>query len=138
MPGAHAHERDAVAVQRVHVGLDLEHEAAELRLGRFDHARGGLARPRRRRVADEEVQQQLHAEVVHRRAEEHRCLPAGKVGVEVERVRGALHQLQLRSEEHTSELQSLMRISYAVFCLKKNNTTKTQETKDITKTEKTN
>src|SRR3546814_406377 len=30
-----------------------------------------------------------------------------------------------RSEEHTSELQSLMRISYAVFCLKKQNTTKT-------------
>src|SRR3546814_8642383 len=27
---------------------------------------------------------------------------------------------ELRSEEHTSELQSLMRISYAVFCLKKN------------------
>src|SRR3546814_5020762 len=30
-----------------------------------------------------------------------------------------------RSEEHTSELQSLMRISYAVFCLKKKNTTNT-------------
>src|SRR3546814_6772801 len=30
----------------------------------------------------------------------------------------------LRSEEHTSELQSLMRISYAVFCLKNNNNTK--------------
>src|SRR3546814_7000458 len=29
---------------------------------------------------------------------------------------------QLRSEEHTSELQSLMRISYAVFCLKKKKT----------------
>src|SRR3546814_2771132 len=29
-----------------------------------------------------------------------------------------------RSEEHTSELQSLMRLSYAVFCLKKKNTTK--------------
>src|SRR3546814_8619273 len=29
----------------------------------------------------------------------------------------------LRSEEHTSELQLLMRISYAVFCLKKKNTT---------------
>src|SRR3546814_8665243 len=29
---------------------------------------------------------------------------------------------KLRSEEHTSELQSLMRISYAVFCLKKKNT----------------
>src|SRR3546814_3870767 len=32
--------------------------------------------------------------------------------------------LDLRSEEHTSELQSLMRISYAVFCLNKQNTTK--------------
>src|SRR3546814_7900951 len=31
-----------------------------------------------------------------------------------------------RSEEHTSELQSLMRISYAVFCLKKKNTPNTQ------------
>src|SRR3546814_1553100 len=30
-------------------------------------------------------------------------------------------QFCLRSEEHTSELQSLMRISYAVFCLKKKN-----------------
>src|SRR3546814_7483571 len=30
----------------------------------------------------------------------------------------------LRSEEHTSELQSLMRISYAVFCLKKKNKSK--------------
>src|SRR3546814_950284 len=30
--------------------------------------------------------------------------------------------VKLRSEEHTSELQSLMRISYAVFCLKKKNT----------------
>src|SRR3546814_3234639 len=31
---------------------------------------------------------------------------------------------KLRSEEHTSELQSLMRISYAVFCLKKKNSQK--------------
>src|SRR3546814_3392327 len=40
---------------------------------------------------------------------------------------GALHhdpdRLRGRSEEHTSELQSLMRISYAVFCLKKKKTT---------------
>src|SRR3546814_10023989 len=34
-----------------------------------------------------------------------------------------------RSEEHTSELQSLMRISYAVFCLKKN-TTQYNKTRD--------
>src|SRR3546814_3991802 len=31
------------------------------------------------------------------------------------------HRALTRSEEHTSELQSLMRISYAVFCLKKKN-----------------
>src|SRR3546814_8990840 len=35
-----------------------------------------------------------------------------------------------RSEEHTSELQSLMRISYAVFCLKKKNTTKNNSNKN--------
>src|SRR3546814_480430 len=33
----------------------------------------------------------------------------------------------IRSEEHTSELQSLMRISYAVFCLKKKNTPQTRK-----------
>src|SRR3546814_5016651 len=32
------------------------------------------------------------------------------------------HEISRRSEEHTSELQSLMRISYAVFCLKKKKT----------------
>src|SRR3546814_15112511 len=43
----------------------------------------------------------------------------------------------IRSEEHTSELQSLMRISYAVFCLKKKNnsyntsTTYNEKNKDI-------
>src|SRR3546814_7957254 len=40
-----------------------------------------------------------------------------------------------RSEEHTSELQSLMRISYAVFCLKKKNTqAKTKTKKSINST----
>src|SRR3546814_3069972 len=34
----------------------------------------------------------------------------------------SIHTGHVRSEEHTSELQSLMRISYAVFCLKKKKT----------------
>src|SRR3546814_7474766 len=38
--------------------------------------------------------------------------------------------LKIRSEEHTSELQSLMRISYAVFCLKKKNTIHNKQEKD--------
>src|SRR3546814_9172960 len=45
-----------------------------------------------------------------------RGLPAGDVSPRPGRARA-------RSEEHTSELQSLMRISYAVFCLKKKNYT---------------
>src|SRR3546814_6734092 len=59
--------------------------------------------------------------------------PAGRCAVGTDRGRGVLHHLIpvtskhiwyticSRSEEHTSELQSLMRISYAVFCLKKKN-----------------
>src|SRR3546814_9229834 len=39
-----------------------------------------------------------------------------------------------RSEEHTSELQSLMRISYAVFCLKKKNNIQDDEQKILLKT----
>src|SRR3546814_2960109 len=38
-----------------------------------------------------------------------------------------------RSEEHTSELQSLMRISYDVFCLKKKNNSKLQKARYTTK-----
>src|SRR3546814_5171012 len=46
-----------------------------------------------------------------------------------ERLRDARRKLTVRSEEHTSELQSLMRISYAVFCLKKTNRTNQRHTK---------
>src|SRR3546814_10374479 len=48
---------------------------------------------------------------------EHRLQPAlGDVAIEP---LGERLEVDVRSEEHTSELQSLMRISYAVFCLKK-------------------
>src|SRR3546814_8273093 len=43
-----------------------------------------------------------------------------------------------RSEEHTSELQSLMRISYAVFCLKKKNTMTAESTTTIYHNKKSN
>src|SRR3546814_8226327 len=45
---------------------------------------------------------------------------------------GALVTCCGRSEEHTSELQSLMRISYAVFCLKKNNKDKVKHNASYT------
>src|SRR3546814_8047925 len=44
-----------------------------------------------------------------------------KAAEKVRDVAAELLDIQARSEEHTSELQSLMRISYAVFCLKKKN-----------------
>src|SRR3546814_6574700 len=65
------------------------------------------------------------------------CLCGGLVGVRLSRARRSelsegrimarwygllFFNAPLRSEEHTSELQSLMRISYAVFCLKKKKT----------------
>src|SRR3546814_1123303 len=61
-----------------------------------------------------------------------RCGPlrrAGPGGVLV-KLRKPGQERRARSEEHTSELQSLMRISYAVFCLKKkkNRHTKTSVT----------
>src|SRR3546814_8096804 len=68
-----------------------------------------------------------------RRAAAHRDLdvaPGRVLHRVVDQVLGHLAQDQLvdrhrpRSEEHTSELQSLMRISYAVFCLKKKNNSK--------------
>src|SRR3546814_2620144 len=61
---------------------------------------------------------------VARRAQQHRCMPVVPAGVHDAQIRGGIRDVALfkRSEEHTSELQSLMRISYAVFCLKKKKT----------------
>src|SRR3546814_6210087 len=69
-----------------------------------------------------------HAEAI--RVEPERLLDAGEAIERVERRLGVEHHA--RSEEHTSELQSLMRISYAVFCLKKK-TKKETTTPNISK-----
>src|SRR3546814_4889888 len=52
---------------------------------------------------------------------QHRGIVEIFLPVEIAR-EGTARKADKRSEEHTSELQSLMRISYAVFCLKKKNT----------------
>src|SRR3546814_10274911 len=56
------------------------------------------------------------------RVDRHRSIPC--LCIEIDDV-------QVRSEEHTSELQSLMRISYAVFCLKKKTKIKNKNIKHI-------
>src|SRR3546814_3531566 len=88
--------------------------------GAFDrlrhHLEGGPAAgvARQRPAIDAQIEEFLHARRVdHRDAGIHegvfRLMRRGR------RLAGVV----VRSEEHTSELQSLMRISYAVFCLKK-------------------
>src|SRR3546814_2797239 len=70
----------------------------------FSHFLGGKGRCRRCPV--------LHHHVVHHVILAAECLS---------RVQ-PMTSIRQRSEEHTSELQSLMRLSYAVFCLKKKTT----------------
>src|SRR3546814_4370241 len=90
----------------------------------MDIIENGLARAR------EGLGQTLHHIGVldgHRRETSSRFRGCGKVAahIAIGRCVGkpapVRYAFALRSEEHTSELQSLMRISYAVFCLKKKN-----------------
>src|SRR3546814_3684615 len=85
----------------------------------------GQGRARAEQAADEDRSARRCSRVGDRGRESpdqaiHQALH-GRGGVADRRV-GALAAGGVRSEEHTSELQSLMRISYAVFCLKKNKT----------------
>src|SRR3546814_4368401 len=87
-------------------------------LFRSDHARGG-----QRVVAGADVQLRAVGAAVPMSRQHARCVPDrhSRAGGND----GNMKYLR-RSEEHTSELQSLMRISYAVFCLKKKKHTTTE------------
>ena len=98
LAAAQAQEGNAVAVVGIHVGLDLEHEARDLGLGRLDRPRLGGLRPRRRRPGGDRVEQFLHAEIVVGRAEEHRRQVAGAVAFEIEGGIARAHQLDLFGE----------------------------------------
>src|SRR3546814_2142311 len=71
------------------------------------------------RVQRIEIAVQIFVDDVIGRRDQHRHDEAGDDRIEAE---FAMFGPEQRSEEHTSELQSLMRISYAVICLKKNYT----------------
>src|SRR3546814_6167509 len=78
--------------------------------------------------------QQPEADVVHPRechvgrADHQRHEPVAEAADHRRHHHEEDHDEPVRSEEHTSELQSLMRISYAVFCLQKKKKTKREET----------
>src|SRR3546814_1365111 len=62
-------------------------------------------------------------------AQEKRIPGKAQIVIQVpQRLGGKVIEVENRSEEHTSELQSLMRISYAVFCLKKKKQTQKEKT----------
>src|SRR3546814_2599833 len=75
----------------------------------------------------------LQGAVRHRVGQRDRTARAGGTIQEIERRPAGKAELAIapddRSEEHTSELQSLMRISYAVFCLKKKKTSNNKDKK---------
>src|SRR3546814_5689482 len=75
-----------------------------------------LSRDERHRLAHQDA-----GGLVVQRQQVGRGQDIGLAGV-LQRARQHIQVDDLRSEEHTSELQSLMRISYAVFCLKKKKT----------------
>src|SRR3546814_4180172 len=73
-------------------------------------------RPLRRRMEGKRVGQRVHADIEGAACRRERLLGLQDDGKFRQIVAADPHE---RSEAHTSELQSLMRISYAVFCLKK-------------------
>src|SRR3546814_7569496 len=82
--------------------------------------------PPRRTLAVGQLADRVHRQ--HQRRERETVLPLTEPVIDENIQRAVRSHMMPRSEEHTSELQSLMRISYAVFCLKKKNTkTKTQK-----------
>src|SRR3546814_5525562 len=91
-------------------------------------AQGVIGLPRMALGAVVRERHLAEADPRHHPADEARLFGQRQQGIE----RAAAHQPEItgieRSEEHTSELQSLMRISYAVFCLKKK-TKNSQHTK---------
>src|SRR3546814_1617657 len=61
-----------------------------------------------------------------------RPMAAEKISTLAALIGSSTKRAMTRSEEHTSELQSLMRISYAVFCLKKKKQRKNTEKRQVT------
>jgi hypothetical protein len=96
--GTNAEERDPVAVPRIHVGLDLEHEAGERGLAGCDDPAAAVAGLWRRCPVDQRLQDFLHAEVVDPGAEEDRRLPAGEKRVERKRRARAADEIDVAAD----------------------------------------
>ena len=86
---------DTVAVVRIHIGLDLEHERAHARFRGLDLAQIAVLRARRRRETPQALQQIADAEIAQRAAEIHRRQMALAKRLQLERLAGFRDQRQL-------------------------------------------
>src|SRR3546814_1377283 len=121
-------QQDGLALfQRLAGIVGFDHDIMRLAKAIFDPGARGGAAPRH--PGDDT------GEAAGQRIEGHgAALIAGKQGSKPPRGKAGRGQAghQGRSEEHTSELQSLMRISYDVFCLKKKNKNNNKNTRTLT------
>src|SRR3546814_2322060 len=101
----------------IELARDARHPVIEQRRRAGIDRRKGPDRPGAARSDDQFRGRHLE----HRRDDKRKFQPVCQTasGLTFERRRNQIGHEYGRSEEHTSELQSLMRISYAVFCLKK-------------------
>ena len=95
LAGTYLYERDTRTVVRVHIGMNLEHEAAELLLGRLNAALFGIDGFRRGRNLNEAVEQLLYAKGVECRTEENRRNQAGAIVLNIKFGINALDKLQV-------------------------------------------
>src|SRR3546814_4970810 len=108
--------RDVAGPHRYPMG-PADQEAGDAPKGQFDKAR----RSARRRKGDGQPRDDEGERERPRDGDRPARDAAPAKGREARREQEHPRPDHIRSEEHTSELQSLMRISYAVFCLKKKN-----------------
>src|SRR3546814_7099427 len=114
------HRRHLAPLNVADAAFGMEHEDADMLAprDRLDRRRSGIAR---RRPDDRDIGIAAAQEFFEQLAEQ---LQRDVLERERRPVKQFEQPVAMRSEEHTSELQSLMRNSYAVFCLKKKKKTK--------------
>src|SRR3546814_8296765 len=104
------------AIGAQQIGADRAGEARTIELERDERAGLAVVVPARSNLGTDGFGRAIVGEMD---APVRRAVVPGKAGRHEPQRHIERERAQARSEEHTSELQSLMRISYAVFCLKK-------------------
>src|SRR5690606_1459462 len=98
LAGTDAQKSDTVAVFRIHVGVDLEHEAGETAIVGNDLTGVGFSRLRCRREFDETVEHLAYAEVAHGSPEVDRSQLTAPIGLEIEGMGSSAYQFDFHAQ----------------------------------------